>query len=60
MAAKVMNIGQDANRNERMRARYLTHASALGQLKDGFCQETNHYGITYMPGGHATYNGPGE
>ncbi|VXB06127.1 conserved hypothetical protein [Pseudomonas sp. 8AS] len=60
MEVKVMSIGQDANRNERMRASYREHVSALGQLKDGFCQVTNHYGITYMPGGHATYNGPGE
>lgn len=60
MKAKVMNIGLEGVKNERMRTKYLEHTSTLGQLKDGFCQEDNHYGITYMPGGHATYKGPGE
>lgn len=60
MNFKVMNIGQEADINEDMRNSYREHVEILGQLRDGFCRESNHYGITYMPGGHATYNGPGE
>ncbi|MGL4316369.1 MAG: hypothetical protein ACRCTL_07120, partial [Pseudomonas sp.] len=60
MDSKVMNVGREGAENERMRTKYLKHVSILGQLRDGFCQESDYYGITHMPGGHSTYNGPGE
>jgi hypothetical protein len=43
-----------------MRARYREHVKTLGQLRDGYCQRSDYYGVTFVPGGRVTYNGQGQ
>lgn len=60
MAEKIGNIGTQAEANRRMRENYMEQVKILGGLRDGYCQRSSYYGRTFIPGGLATYTGPGD
>ncbi|OQR27467.1 hypothetical protein BWR15_30565 [Pseudomonas sp. T] len=45
--------------NMAIRSRYVGHVKTLGALRDNFCQSSDFYGKTYIPGGRSVYIGPG-
>lgn len=57
MAERVMNIGMGGDTNNRMRQRYRTTVSILGQLKDSQCTVSSYIGKDYLPGQRSIYLG---
>lgn len=60
MAERVGNWGEEMDANNAMRERYSERVKILGALRDGYCQRSDYYGVTFVPGGRATYSGPGQ